>query len=696
MASVIPGFEYDIFISYRHNDNLDGWVTDFVQNLEKELRSTLKETLTIYFDKNPHDGLLETHDVDDSLKEKLKCLIFIPIISQTYCDPKSFAWKNEFLVFKNQASEDQFGLKLKLGNGNVANRILPVRIHDLDADDKTLLENEIGPLRAIDFIFKSSGVNRPLRAMEDHPQDNVNRTFYRDQINKVANAVKEIITAIKNPAPITTTYQQPAYADASAGRPTTKPTRNRKPIFITLAVLLIATASYFIYQQLKSNNQQPPLDKSVAVLPFDDMSPNHDQEYFGDGMAEEIINVLAQSEDLRVIGRTSSFQFKGKNEDLRTIGKILGVSTVLEGSVRKSENLIRVTAQLIKTEDGTHLWSKTFDRKPADIFSIQDEIASAIASALKATLSPNLTSEKKEVWNDEARKLYQSGRFYFDRNSEGDGSRAGDFFQQSLKSDSTHAIVWAYYATMYFGIDNVSFERFNRKALQLDSLNSDALVNEAVNSRNRFDHKTAKRIIDKAFFLYPKDARVLRNLCNIYTSLGLLDQALVFGKMAIASDPLQARAYDNLNATYYFMKQYDSSNRVGRKLIEVSPNYIGLRSYFATNYFMMGQYDSVRLDMNSSVAEKAFYECAISFAKGDKKTSDEKIALYKLNIKFGNANYSLALIHCFRKEYDLAVDYIEKSYIAREGSLSSNIKVEPALDPIRNHPRFIAILKKFD
>ena len=109
MPSTIAGYEYDIFISYRHNDNLDGWVTDFVQNLEKELKSTLKDPVSVYFDTNPRDGLLETYNVDKSLEGKLKCLIFIPILSQTYCDPKSFAWQHEFVAFNKMAKEDQFG-----------------------------------------------------------------------------------------------------------------------------------------------------------------------------------------------------------------------------------------------------------------------------------------------------------------------------------------------------------------------------------------------------------------------------------------------------------------------------------------------------------------------------------------------------------------------------------------------------------
>ena len=145
MASIIPGYEYDIFISYRQKDNkLEGWVTEFVNQLKGELESTFKEDISIYFDINTHDGLLETHDVDASLKEKLKCLVFIPIISRTYCDPKSFAWEHEFIAFVEQTSKDQFGMKVKLSGGNVANRVLPVRIHDLDNEDLKLCESVLG------------------------------------------------------------------------------------------------------------------------------------------------------------------------------------------------------------------------------------------------------------------------------------------------------------------------------------------------------------------------------------------------------------------------------------------------------------------------------------------------------------------------------------------------------------------------
>jgi hypothetical protein len=185
MSGLISGYEYDIFISYRQKDNKhDGWVTEFVNNLKGELESTFKEEISVYFDENPHDGLLETHDVDASLKEKLKCLIFIPIISRTYCDPKSFAWENEFKAFMEMATNDQFGLKVKLPNGNIASRVLPVRIHDLDTSDTKECEAVLGSiLRGIEFIYKEPGVNKPLK-LSDNEKINLNRTKYGKEFKR--------------------------------------------------------------------------------------------------------------------------------------------------------------------------------------------------------------------------------------------------------------------------------------------------------------------------------------------------------------------------------------------------------------------------------------------------------------------------------------------------------------------------------
>ncbi|PWN05104.1 DUF4062 domain-containing protein [Rhodohalobacter mucosus] len=202
MGSLLPGYEHDIFVSYRHHDNkYDGWVTEFVERLQQELNATLKDRLTIYFDKNPESGLSDNHVVDQSIGNKIKSLIFIPVISQTYCDTSSFAWKQEFKVFKDFADNDRFKRTIRLSNGNFTSRILPVKIHDIDVTDLRLLETELaGTLRSIDFIYRDAGVNRPLRPVDDDIQAGTAqaRILYRNQINKLAYAIKEIVQGIKD------------------------------------------------------------------------------------------------------------------------------------------------------------------------------------------------------------------------------------------------------------------------------------------------------------------------------------------------------------------------------------------------------------------------------------------------------------------------------------------------------------------
>lgn len=262
MSSIIQGYEYDIFISYRQKDNkYDGWVTEFVENLRKELEATFKDEISIYFDINPHDGLLETHNVDASLKEKLKCLVFIPVISQTYCDPRSFAWQNEFIAFNGIAEKDIFGKNIKLSSGNVASRILPVKIHDIERDDISLIENELGSvMRSVDFIFKSPGVNRPLKP-DDSRSDNMTHTYYRDQINKLANAVKEIINSLKSPDTGNKKIS-PVIKDSLS-----KPGNNSKEkkiaiAFWTLLIVLLVVSGFFLAPILSRND--PPTKNKEA------------------------------------------------------------------------------------------------------------------------------------------------------------------------------------------------------------------------------------------------------------------------------------------------------------------------------------------------------------------------------------------------------------------------------------------------
>jgi len=216
-SSIVAGYDCDIHISYRYNDNkYDGWVSEFVEKLNQELSATLKDKLTIYFDKNPEDKRESAQLTGGSGSQGIKSLIFIPVISQTYCDTESPVWKNEFSPFLLAIQNDSIGSNLKSPNGNTISRVIPTRIHDIDNDDVKLLETALsGSMRSVDFIYREDGVNRPLRPQDDEKSVNPLRPMYRNQINKLANAVKEIISGIK-------LSQQGTQAATAAYQPTAR------------------------------------------------------------------------------------------------------------------------------------------------------------------------------------------------------------------------------------------------------------------------------------------------------------------------------------------------------------------------------------------------------------------------------------------------------------------------------------------
>ena len=398
MASFIPGYEYDIFISYRQKDNkYDGWVTEFVDNLKKELEATFKEEISVYFDIDPHDGLLETHDVSASLKQKLRCLIFIPIISRTYCDPNSFAWEHEFKAFVEQASRDQYGLRVKLPNGNVTTRVLPVRIHDLDISDYKLGESVLGGvLRGIEFVYKSAGVNRPLRSNEDHPHDNLNNTYYRDQINKVANSIDEIIRSLKKGK---TSNDNGKIQDTE---PVTRIRRSKRiphlkkdfrmpgwgiRIAIILVIFLIIILFYFWPFLLKPRIITKEFESSVAVLEFDDISDVQGYENFAAGATNDLITRLSRIQNLKVVPIIKTLNYNRQGNAVKAICKENEVNMMIQGSVKADGGNIILTAELIDGEKGTVLWKQSKPDKLEKILAIQDEIATEVARAINTKFS---------------------------------------------------------------------------------------------------------------------------------------------------------------------------------------------------------------------------------------------------------------------------------------------------------------------
>ncbi len=684
MPSIIEGYNYDIFISYRQKDNKgDMWVSEFVEALKTELESTFKEDISVYFDINPHDGLLETHDVDESLKEKLKCLVFIPIISRTYCDPKSFAWEHEFKAFVEQASNDQFGLKVKLPNGNVASRVLPVQIHDLDNDDITQCESVLGSvLRGIEFIYKEPGVNKPLTD-DDDEKKNLNGTKYRIQINKVANAIKEIIKGLR-----------------------------KEPM-----------ASGIVQEESVSTSKKQTIhEKSIVVLPFINMSADPEQEYFCDGMTEEIINTLTHVESLKVIARTSSFAFKDRYEDIREIGRKLDVETIVEGSIRKAGNRIRITAQLIKVADGSHLWSEKFDREIEDIFAIQDEISLAIIDSLKIKLlgKEKEAIVKRHTENLEAYNLYLKGNYYCQMMTAEGFKKALEHFEQALQKDPNYALAYTGLATVYWYSSywgnvppNKAYPRakeYTKKALELDNNLAEAHAALGfINMNYYWNWKKAEQNFIQALQLNPNAALIHIYYSMLLTATKACEKAISEAKQAQELDPLSFYINANVGMMLFYCSHFEEAAEIAQMTITMNPNFY--YSHHLLGLALLCQQKSGNREAIVEI-EKAVVEIekAVDLSGGnpmemailatiyyrlDKKDETEKI--YNSLKKRSEEEYvppiCFYMIHINRGEQDLAFEWLERACNEHDSFLPW-LRISPTKSRIPDEPRYKALLRK--
>ena len=568
MSSIIEGYSYDIFISYRQNDNkYDGWVTEFVDNLTKELEANIKDKISLYFDINPQDGLLETDSVDKSLENKLKCLIFIPVISRTYCDSKSFAWQHEFCAFNKLAKEDKFGRDIKLASGNVASRILPVKIHDLDPEDKTLIENELGGvIRCIEFIFKSSGVNRPLRVNEDHPQDNLNKTYYRDQINKVANAVKEIIIAFKKQS------QHPEEVTKQDFEVTPAHDNNSRKKVIAGSIILLALiilGSFVIPKLFKSEEE---VEKSIAVLPFRNDSPDSTTQYFINGTMEAILDNLCKIADLTVISRTSIEQFRNTDKPIKEIAKRLNVNYILEGSGQKYGNNIRLTVQLIDAVKDKHIWSSPYEGETDDIFKLESQIAQTIARELKAIITPQEEDliRQNPTNNTLAYDYYLKGRQYY---ADLKYDLAIDQYSKAIEQDPKFALALlarsSMYSRIYFTRGNeynysVDWEGFDimaktdlEKAFKINPDLPEVKYGQA-EQLYRFERKNDKalELLNEIETQMPNNPQFFGLRSAILRRKGKWEESLDDGHKKLLLDPLDAGVYIEIAHSNMLMRKY--------------------------------------------------------------------------------------------------------------------------------------------
>lgn len=632
MASLISGYEYDIFISYRQKDNKhDGWVTKFVNNLKGELESTFKEDISIYFDENPHDGLLEIHNVDKSLEGKLKCLIFIPIISQTYCDSKSFAWQYELCAFNKLAREDQFGRDIRLSSGNVTSRILPIKIHDLDPEDKSLLENELGGvLRSIEFIYQEAGVNRPL-SPEDDVKLNLNKTNYRNQVNKVANTVKEIITAIKK--------HDQLKGDVKVVFIKTKPEKSKSPktkiIISSFFLLALAALGFFIIPKLIKSSG--PIEKSIAVLPFDNLSNDPEQEFFVDGMVDEILDRLFKVGDMKVISRTSSMRYKNTTLSLKEIARELGVSAVLEGSVRKIGNDVHITVQLIDAKTDTHLWSDTFEGNLTDAFAFQSNVALGVARELKAILTSKetiLIQNAVPTTNQAAYDYYLKGNDYSIRLITDSALR---MYTKAIQEDPLFAAAYAKRAKahMYrYWTKNEGWEGHDQQA------------REDIKTGFKLNPELAELKMVQAYGYYQLDRKydeALKILSELKT---------------IAPNIADLYAY----TSYIFRRQgrYEESIREAKRSIQLDPFHISYIYILSQTYQLLHQYDNeiecARQGLSLMPDDKVFNQYVFNAILC--KTGDLNVAFNESGLEEKDVQYQ---IYYYNRYYDKLIDFIGNS-----------------------------------
>ena len=452
---------------------------------------------------------------------------------------------------------------------------------------------------------------------------------------------------------------------------------------------------------------------SIAVLPFRDMSSGRDQDYFCEGIAEELINALVKLEGLRVASRTSAFQFKDRESDIKRIGAQLEVQTVLEGSIRKSGDRLRITAQLINIEDGFHMWSEKYDRDLKDIFAIQDEISLAIVDKLKVKL---LGVERKSLvrrrtTDQEAHNLYLRGLYFWNRRLEGGLKRAMDHFHLAIEKDPGYALAHVgiadtYNVTGFFGYapPKETFPKgmaAARRALEIDEALGEAHASLGfAKTFYEWDWPEAEKEFKRAIELNPDYASAHEWYGLYLSAMGRVDEAIAEAELARDLDPLSPIINACVGVLYYFARRYDESIANHRKTLELVPDFLLSSTYIVLAYVANGMCESAFKTMSrveSSAAEHAYtlghfgYAYAVCGREEDAlRTLDTLNDLAKVRYV---CPYYQALVFLGLGRMDEAFDLVDKAYMERSPLLVF-AKAGPIYDTLVADSRYKELLRK--
>ena len=446
-------------------------------------------------------------------------------------------------------------------------------------------------------------------------------------------------------------------------------------------------------------------EKSIAVLPFEDMSQAKDQEYLSDGLSEELISQLSRISDLRVPARTSSFYFKGKNADITTIAAKLRVAHLLEGSVRKSGNRLRVTAELIRAENGYHLWSQTYDIELKDVFKVQDEIARAVVSALKLKLATLQSDASQRTSNIEAYNEYLLARQFFSRGNAAGYRHAVDASLKAIAADPNYAAAYAGLALHQFSLADLtgdnkgkrqSLEAADKAIALAPDLAAGYSTRGYLRSNNQWDWAGANADFDKALALEPNNAEVQDNYGQLLQCLGRLQEAVAAAKKATELDPLSGPAWENLARFLTDNDDYVAARKAIVHALEISPEGEYALSALGTLELLEGNArDAVRTFGQIGFEGFRLPGVAMSqYTLGNLAQSEQ--ALGTLIAKYADGGpYEIASVFAWRNEKDKAFEWLDRAYDQRDGGLS-NLRSDPLFSSLRTDARYGAMLRRMN
>ena len=490
-------------------------------------------------------------------------------------------------------------------------------------------------------------------------------------------------------------------------------------IYVVVAGAAISVALFFLGRYTASNraaaaapNELPA--KSIAVLPFENLSEDKANAFFAEGIQDEILTRLAKVADLKVISRTSTQHFKSAPENLPEIAKRLGVMHILEGSVQKASDQVRVNVQLINALTDAHLWADTYDRKLTDIFAVETEIAKAIADTLQAKLtgSEQHVIAARPTESTEAHQLYLKGRYFWNKRIGNDLKKSIDYFKQAIAVDPNYALAYAGVADAYVWLPGYTAgtprdcypkaKAAATKALQLDDTLAEAHTTLALAIwLYDFDSAQAIREFQRAIELNPNYAIAHQQYGNnTLAALGRFDDAIVEGKRAVELDPLSLVINTDLGSDYYYARRYDEAIAQLRRTLEMDPGF-----YIA--HLVLGQVLDAKGARDAAIVEcqkarglnddpSVLGVLARAYGLSGNKMEAEKILdqLKKLSQERYVSAYSFALVYLGLGDKEGALRWLEQSYQDRAGSDIGYIRVDPLLDPLRGDPRFEALAEK--